>query len=312
MTSTVGKPLKALNEVGSRVVPVSEPIEKKGGLEENPRGFEGVRIAIVHDWLAEVGGAEKVLAEMLKIFPDAALFSLLDTIPRSDRGFLAGKPVQTTFLQKIPGVKKIYRHLLLLMPLAVEHLDLSSYELIISSSHAVAKGLITGPDQLHLCYCHSPARYAWDMQELYLRQAGFGRGITGFFARALLHYIRIWDSRTANGVDAFAANSSFVARRIWKVYRRKCRVIHPPVDVMAYSKGGAAETVLPGKTGVLFTKQSVDSLKEAVLSFEKLNFDSQYLRSNAKRFAPAVFRKGLLSWAEAEWKRFNARRVRFI
>ena len=187
------------------------------------------RIAIVHDWLPEVGGAEHVLGEILEVFPEAELYSLLDFIPEADRSFLRGKPVNTSFLQHIPWARRFYRGFLPLMPLAIEYFDLSSFDLIISSSYAVAKGVLSGPDQLHLCYCHSPARYAWDLQEQYLRQTRRDKGIRGFLARALLHYIRLWDCRTPNGVDAFAANSRFIARRIWKVYRRRAVVIYPPV-----------------------------------------------------------------------------------
>ena len=189
------------------------------------------RIAIVHDWLPEIGGAERVLEQMLRIFPSADLFTLVDFISSSERGFLQGRQVRTSFLQSMPGARRFYRFFLPLMPLAVEHFDLSSYDLVVSSSYAVAKGVITGPRQLHLCYCHSPIRYAWDLQEQYLRQTGCDRGFRGFLARALLHYIRLWDSRTSNGVDSFSANSHFVARRIWKIYRRHAQVIYPPVTM---------------------------------------------------------------------------------
>jgi glycosyltransferase involved in cell wall biosynthesis len=189
------------------------------------------RVAVVHDWLPEVGGAERVLGEILNVLPEADVFSLLDFIPASERAFLRGKYIKTSFLQKMPGARRFYRAYLPLMPLAVESFDLSAYDLILSSSYAVAKGLLSGPDQLHLCYCHSPMRYVWDLQEQYLRQTGLNEGLQGFMARALLHYIRLWDCRTPNGVDAFAANSQFVSRRIWKVYRRKSRVIFPPVGL---------------------------------------------------------------------------------
>ncbi|RFC42106.1 MAG: Glycosyltransferase involved in cell wall bisynthesis [Verrucomicrobia bacterium] len=189
------------------------------------------RVAVVHDWLPEVGGAERVLGEILNVLPQADVFSLLDFIPASERAFLQGKRIKTSFLQKMPGARRFYRAYLPLMPLAVESFDLSAYDLILSSSYAVAKGLLSGPDQLHLCYCHSPMRYVWDLQEQYLRQTGLNEGLRGFMARALLHYIRLWDCRTPNGVDAFAANSRFVSRRIWKVYRRKSRVIFPPVGL---------------------------------------------------------------------------------
>jgi glycosyltransferase involved in cell wall biosynthesis len=189
------------------------------------------RIAIVHDWLPEVGGAERVLGEILQLLPHAHLYSLVDFLPESERAFLRGRRVRTSFLQRLPGARRFYRSYLPLMPLAVEHFDLAGYDLVLTSSYAVAKGVITGPDQLHLCYCHSPPRYAWDLQEVYLRQSQRAAGLKGFLARALLHYIRLWDCRTPNGVDAFAANSRFIQRRIWKVYRRRSRLIYPPVHV---------------------------------------------------------------------------------
>ena len=120
------------------------------------------------------------------------------------------------------------------MPLAVEQLDVSRYDLVISSSHAVAKGVLTGPDQLHISYVHTPIRYAWDMQHQYLRDSGLEKGIRGAVTKAVLHYIRNWDYRTANGVDSFIANSHFIARRIWKVYRREAEVIYPPVDIHSF------------------------------------------------------------------------------
>jgi glycosyltransferase involved in cell wall biosynthesis len=197
------------------------------------------RIAIVHDWLPEVGGAERVLGEILRLLPQAHLYSLVDFLPDSERAFLRGKKVRTSFLQSLPGARRFYRSYLPLMPLAIEHFDLAGYDLVLSSSYAVAKGVITGPDQLHLCYCHSPPRYAWDLQEVYLRQSQRSTGLKGFLARALLHYIRLWDCRTPNGVDAFAANSRFIQRRIWKIYRRRSRLIYPPVQM------GEAETTQP-------------------------------------------------------------------
>ncbi len=120
------------------------------------------------------------------------------------------------------------------MPLAIEQLDLSKYDLIISSSHCVAKGIMTGPNQVHISYVHSPIRYAWDLQHQYLKEAGLTKGIKGWLAKIILHYMRIWDTRTSNGVDYFIANSKFIAKRVWKCYRRKSDVIYPPVDVEAF------------------------------------------------------------------------------
>jgi glycosyltransferase involved in cell wall biosynthesis len=120
------------------------------------------------------------------------------------------------------------------MPLWVEQFDLSGYDLVISSSHAVAKGVLTGPDQLHLCYIYSPMRYAWDLQHQYLRETGKGRGLRGWMVRYMLHRLRLWDARTAAGVDRFVAISHFVGRRVAKAYRRESEVIYPPVDVEAF------------------------------------------------------------------------------
>ncbi len=188
------------------------------------------RVAIVHDWLVVLGGGEGVLRELIALFPDCDLFAMVDYLSDEDRARLFGKRTMTSFIQKLPFAKTKYRGYLPLMPIAVEQFDLSAYDLVISSSHAVAKGVITGPDQIHICYCHSPIRYAWDLQHQYLRQAGLTRGLKSLSARVILHYIRIWDLRTANGVDQFIANSAYIARRIKKIYRREAVVVHPPVD----------------------------------------------------------------------------------
>ena len=194
-----------------------------------------MRIAIVNDWLTTYAGAERVLEQLLTVYPDAHLFSVCDFLPEAERAFLKGRSPTTTFIQKLPGAAKRYRNYLPLMPLAIEQLDLSAYDLILSSSHAVAKGVLTGPDQLHISYIHSPIRYAWDLQHQYLRESGLNHGFKGWLAKWLLHKIRLWDLRTANGVDHFIANSNFIARRIWKVYRREAEVIYPPVDVSSFT-----------------------------------------------------------------------------
>jgi glycosyltransferase involved in cell wall biosynthesis len=172
---------------------------------------------------------------MLICHPDADLFSLVDFLSEGQRSFIQNKSVHTSFIQKLPFARMKYRQYLLLMPLAVEQFDLSGYDLIISSSHAVAKGVLTGPDQLHICMCYSPMRYAWDLQHQYLKESGLDKGIKGWVAKWMLHRIRLWDIRTANGVNEFIAISKFVARRIWKVYRREAAVIYPPVDLEAFS-----------------------------------------------------------------------------
>ena len=194
-----------------------------------------LKIAIVHDWLITYAGSERVLEQMLKCYPDADLFAVVDFLPRGQRGFIMNKPVTTTSIQHYPFARRLYQKYLFKMPLAVEQLDLSGYDLVISSSHAVAKGVITGPDQLHLCYIYTPIRYAWDMQNQYLEESGLTRGPLSWAARRMLFSIRQWDVRTVNGVDAFVADSWFITRRVWKVYRREASVIYPPVDVEQFA-----------------------------------------------------------------------------
>ncbi|PAD22645.1 glycosyltransferase family 4 protein [Terribacillus saccharophilus] len=362
-----------------------------------------MKVAIIHDWLVTFAGAEKVLAEIIEVFPQADLFSLVDFLPDKDREKLKGKKAFTSIIQKLPYAKKKYRNYLMLMPFAIEQFDLSKYDLIISSSHAVAKGVITGPDQLHISYVHSPIRYAWDLQHQYLKESKLDRGIKSLLVKKMLKKIRDWDYRTANGVDEFISNSNFIGRRIWKVYRRESTTIYPPVDVssfileetkkedfyltasrlvpykkidliveafsnmpekklmvigdgpdmkkikqkansnvevlgyqefevlkssmqkakafvfaaeedfgitpveaqacgtpvIAYGKGGALETVRnidkDSPTGILFEKQTVNSVIDAVNRFEKNQqlFTSANCRENAMRFSPENFRNDL-------------------
>ncbi|MCL9781306.1 glycosyltransferase family 4 protein [Vibrio sp. S4M6] len=190
-----------------------------------------ISVALVCDWLVTYAGAERVLESMLDIYPESELNSLVDFVPEKQRSFLKGKRANTTFIQKLPFAKKKYQKYLPLMPLAIEQLDVSKSDIVLSSSHAVAKGVLTGPDQLHISYVHSPIRYAWDLQHQYLQEAGLNKGLKGWLAKWFLHKIRTWDYRTANGVDHFIANSHFIARRIKKVYGRKAAVIYPPVAV---------------------------------------------------------------------------------
>jgi glycosyltransferase involved in cell wall biosynthesis len=196
------------------------------------------RIAIVHEWLTTYAGSERVLKHLLQIFPNADLWVVADFLPQAQRAFLAGRRVQTTVAQHWPLARRWLRLYLPLLPLAVEQLDLSGYDLIISSHHAVAKGVLTGPDQVHLAYVHSPMRYAWDLQEEYLRQSGLGWGIGGWLTRWLLHQLRQWDRSSSLGVDLFVANSQFIARRIAKAYRRSATVVYPPVDTEHFTLGG--------------------------------------------------------------------------
>ena len=190
-----------------------------------------INTAVVADWLVTYAGAERVLCEMLKTVPHADLYAVIDFIDETTRKkHFQGKLAQTTFIQHLPFAQKKYRNYLPFMPYAIEQLDVSKYDVVISSSHAVAKGILTGPDQLHISYVHSPIRYAWDLQHQYLNELHLNKGLKSLIIRWLLHKIRLWDYRTANGVDHFVANSKFIARRIKKVYGREADVIYPPVN----------------------------------------------------------------------------------
>jgi len=204
----------------------------------HPLVTRSMRVAVVHDWLVANGGAERTLARILECYPQAEVFTVVDFLPSEERRFLGDRPVHSSFVQGLPLARKYYRHYLPLMPLAIESFDLSNFDLIISSSFCVAKGILTGPDQVHVSYVHSPMRYAWDLQHQYLREHGLEHGVRSVLTRALLYRMRIWDSRTANGVDSFITNSRFIARRLWKIYRRESAVIHPPVDTDFFQPGG--------------------------------------------------------------------------
>ncbi|WP_088279088.1 glycosyltransferase [Ideonella sp. A 288] len=224
-----------------------------------------LRIAIVHEWLATWAGSEKVVEQWLGLYPQADLFTVVDFLPEADRHRLQGRVPRTSFVQRLPGARRHFRHYLPLMPLAMEQLDLSGYDLVLSSNHAVAKGVVTGPSQLHLSYMHSPMRYAWDLQHQYLRESGLERGLRSALARGLLHYLRGWDVRSANGVDAFAANSRFIAQRVHKAYRRSATVIHPPVATDRFTVGSgrdryflAASRMVPYKRMPLIVQAFAD------------------------------------------------------
>lgn len=377
--------------------------------------FSHLRVAIVHEWLTQYVGSEKVLEQFLTLFPQADLYTVADFLPESERAFLGGKRARTTFIQNLPGARFRYRSYLPLMPLAIEQFDLQGYDLVLSSSHAVAKGVLTGPDQIHVCYCHSPMRYAWDLQHQYLRQSGITPGFKSLAIRALLHYMRIWDARTANGVDQFIANSNYIARRIHKTYGRESVVIHPPVDtefftpagqresyflaasrfvpykrmelivrafsrrpdlqlvlagdgpnlghcrsiagknvkflghqpadalrqllrqasafvfaaeedfgilpveaqscgtpVIAYGRGGVLDSVIPGKTGILFEHQTEQCLLDAVDSFDSKAFDPVLIRRHAERFGASRFRQAIADCVSAAFRAHGAIRVQTV
>ncbi len=190
-----------------------------------------LKVALVHDWFTEPGGAEKVIGRIIHLYPQCEVFSIVDFLESRHRGFLGGKIVNTSFIQKLPFSKAKYRNYLPLMPIAIEQFDLSKFDLIISSSSCVAKGVITGPEQIHISYCHTPIRYAWDLQNQYLKESNLEKGLKSLVAKSILFKIRNWDVRSSNGVDYFIANSKFIKKRIQKIYRREAAVIYPCVDV---------------------------------------------------------------------------------
>jgi glycosyltransferase involved in cell wall biosynthesis len=202
---------------------------------------DGLRVAIVHEWLDTYGGSERVLEQLLLCFPSADIFAVVDFMGERERSFLQGRKVQTSFVQRLPFARRFFRHYIGLMPIAMQQLDLSGYDLVISSNHAVAKGVLTGPDQVHISYVHSPMRYIWDLQHQYLGQMGIDRGLKSIYARWQFGHLRQWDVSTAHQVDYFVANSNYIARRIRRTYRREAMVIHPPVDIDRFVPGSVKE-----------------------------------------------------------------------
>jgi glycosyltransferase involved in cell wall biosynthesis len=369
--------------------------------------MEYLRVALVHDWLTGQRGGEKVLEALAELFPRAPIFTLFH-FPGSQSASIEERDIRTSFLQKMPFLRGRYRSYLPLFPLAVEQFDLQDFDLVVSSSHCVAKGAIPSAEALHVAYIHSPVRYAWNQYFAY-----FGPGKTGPFGRWLvppiLHRLRVWDVTSSARVDWFIANSRAVARRVEKYYRRAAEVIHPPVDtdfftlppsepdrtsflivsalvpyklidravvafrrgtrrlrivgdgpdyralrkmagpnvdflgpvsgadlralyqdaaalllpgeedfgiapleaqacgtpVVAFGRGGALETVIPGETGLLYDLPTPDALAAALDKFETLSFNKHSLRSHALGFSRAVFKEKLTASLGREWRAFK-------
>ncbi|MBX2975111.1 MAG: glycosyltransferase [Ignavibacteriaceae bacterium] len=190
------------------------------------------KYAIVHEWFDSYAGSERCVESFNTLYPEADVFALVNFLSDEELfQILKGKKPHTSFIQNLPFARKIFRSMLPLFPYAVEQHDLSAYDIIISSSHAVAKGVLTNSNQLHISYCHTPMRYAWDLYYQYMREAKLDKGLKAFLVKYILHKIRIWDVASSNRVDYFIANSKYVARRIKKIYNRDADVIYPPVDV---------------------------------------------------------------------------------
>ncbi|MEG3663205.1 glycosyltransferase [Celeribacter halophilus] len=201
-------------------------------ISESPSYTERVNVGIVHDWLPVVSGAERVLQQMVATFPNSEVYTLFDFLTQEERKEIADNSfVHVSRLNKLPGVQKYYRYLLLSCTRAIEEFDVTNHDIIVSSSAALAKGILTSPEQKHFAYVHSPARYAWDLTHEYINGInGFAAGLKRILARQMMHKFRLWDMRTAPSVDHFIANSEFIKKRIWKVYRREADVIYPPVN----------------------------------------------------------------------------------
>jgi glycosyltransferase involved in cell wall biosynthesis len=227
----------SLSGIGVADFAYDRPAEPVGlpCLPERTQRDAAPRVAIVHEWLDNYAGSERVLEQLIACFPHADLFATVDFLPENERGFLHGRDVHTSFIQRLPFSRRLFRKYLGLMPIAVQQFDMGGYDVIISSNHAVAKAVLTGPDQTHISYTHSPMRYAWDLQHQYLRQANLEHGLRGAYAKWQLARLRQWDVSASVGVDYFVANSRYIARRIRKAYRRDAVVIHPPVDIENFS-----------------------------------------------------------------------------
>jgi glycosyltransferase involved in cell wall biosynthesis len=229
------------------------------------------RIAVVHDWFNEVGGSEMVVKEILYLYPDADVFCLFDFFNQENRNnYLFGKATHTSFIQQIPFAKSRYRNLFPLFPKAIESLDLSGYDIIISSSSCVAKGVKKKPNQLHISYCHSPARYAWDLKEDYLKTAK--TLVSKKILKTFFEKLRKWDLKSSSRVDFFIANSCFVQNRIQKFFHRESTVIYPPVDVeMKESDGERSDVYL--SVSRLVTYKNIDLIVEAFRKMPELRLE---------------------------------------
>jgi glycosyltransferase involved in cell wall biosynthesis len=243
------------------------------------------RVALVHDWLTGMRGGEKVLEALSSIFPGAPLFTLFH-FPGSVSPAIEAHPIRTSFLQTAPGLRRHYRGYLPLFPAAIEELDLSGFDVIVSSSHCVAKGIIPPPDAFHLCYCHTPMRYAWDQEHAYFPKR---RGIGARFRSLALTGLRSWDVSSAARVHLFVANSRFVAQRIQTYYGRPAEVVHPPVDVDFFTPGpkkpedAEKEAKQEGYCLMVSALAPYKKVEEAMAACEKLGIELRVVGEGPER-----------------------------
>lgn len=375
-----------------------------------------MKIALVHEWLVFYAGGERVFESFTNIWKDADVFALVDFLNDEHRKIiLKGKHAHTTFIQKLPFAEKKFRSYLPLFPLAIERLNFSNYDVIISSSHAVTKGVRKKQNQLHISYCHSPMRYIWDEAETYFEAAKLNRGIKKIIATKILNYLRKWDLKTAKRPDYLLANSNYIAEKLKRIYNRESTVIYPPVDVdkftcleqkddyyfvasrlvpykridliieafaqmpdkrlivagtgpeldrlknkflvnvefigyqdgkalkelmqkarafvfsaeedfgivvveamacgtpvIALNKGGTAETVIDGKTGILFNEQTVEDIKNAIKRFEKIEdtFNHKEIAEHTRKFSRQIFEENMKNYVDEKIEQFFGKNSR--
>lgn len=361
------------------------------------------KTAIVHEWLVNYAGSERCVESFANIWPEADVFALVDFLNEEQRKIiLKGKSANTSFIQKLPFARKRHRYYLPFFPKAIESLDVSKFDIVISSSHAVAKGVKTNSKQLHISYCYSPMRYAWESADEYLR------GFKGSVAKLFINYLRTWDLKSAENPDYIIAISNYIKERIKRIYKLDVPVIYPPVDthlfeigkkedfyliasrmvpykkmdlavrafnkmpdkklivigdgpemnkiqsiagsnimlmgyqpfsvlkehlmkakafiftaeedfgiivveamacgtpVIAFKKGGASETVVQNKTGILFDHQTEESLIEAVKYFESVKdvFNGQTIREHSEKFSRATFENNISDFVNRKAEQF--------
>lgn len=267
------------------------------------------RVAIVHYWLVGMRGGERVLERLLHLFPDADIFTHV-YVPEAVSDTIRARTVRTSFIQRLPGARRHYQKYLPLMPLALEQLDLTGYDLVISSEAGPAKGVIAAPDALHLCYCHSPMRYLWDHYHHYRATAGWA---TRTLMPSVFHYLRQWDVTSAARVDRFVANSSFIQRRIRRAWNREASVVHPPVAVDAFRP---VDDVGPGYlwVGQMIAYKRPDL---ALDTFNRLGLpltmvgDGDMAAALKKRAGPNISFRERLSFAELQRAYASARALVF-
>ena len=366
-----------------------------------------MKVALTHDWLVSMGGGENVIINFKEIFPDAPIYTSVYS-PEKLGQALRDIDVRTSFLQKFKIARKKHRGFLPLMPMAWEQFDFKGYDIVLSSSHCCAKGIITSPDTMHVCYCHTPMRYAWEFYSEYVNEDSVGR-LKRLIIPVLMHRIRTWDAVSANRVDYYIANSHNVARRIWKHYRREAEVIYGPIKahyfqladqdddfflivsrlvpykrvdlavqafnelglplvvigggpqleylksiaksnvkimgrqpnevvrdhyarcraflfpgeedmgvthleanacgrpVIAFDRGGVPETVVEGETGIFFQEQTAESLKQAVLQFQHMEFDKNRIRHHALGFDESIFKSKIETFVLNKYNEYTGR-----